>query len=207
MGRPRKRGSPRSVARRPVGQNKSGPLLLVSDRFGRWCRKRELTHSDRRGEGPGECDNGGPRAGLGRGPRPRGGLRRRRPGRRTQRRTPMGRESTGASAITAARGPASTRGQLGSLLRTAKDQPVISSLLSVEESTELSTRSIRTAKDQPVISDSEQNRYRKRRQFPQAKGRNLGVGACGRGSSGQSQHRRRPGPGGSTRVKLPITGE
>ena len=37
--------------------------------------------------------------------------------------------------------------------------------------------------------------------------RNLGVGACGRGSSGQSRRRRRPGPGGPTRIKLPITGD
>ena len=38
-------------------------------------------------------------------------------------------------------------------------------------------------------------------------GRKLEVGACGRGSSGQSRRRRRPGPGSSTRVMLPITGE
>ena len=67
-GRPRKRGSPRSVARRPVGRNRIEPLLLVSDRFGRSCAE---TRIDAPGSGPAGssvCDNGKPGAGLDPGP-------------------------------------------------------------------------------------------------------------------------------------------
>jgi len=110
--------------------------------------------------------------------------------------------------MTAARQPASTAGSSAARCLTAKDQPVISPVENldrgqlggaglIEGGDTLQTRHLKKGGTEPLSQT---------RRFPHP-GPNLGVGACGRGSSGQSRCRRRPGPGGSTRVMLPITGE